>query len=235
MADRKSSTASRAPAGNGAPNEASVSAFATTTTTQTTPAAANVRSTSPYGTRSRNRGSRVNYAEDKDNDMDYEYTSTPSAASSSSKSGAGVAVEVAVAPTTASSRRASAVGGTGSKDKEGATAMVATVTSTGSKKRKNHHIAPVMPRDLGLSNMLSFENPYMRDGKLIACDGTTLSVNGTSSMFLNLPSFSFRQKVSQTVLLRTPLTLFYRPYLPRLRTSWRALLSRPHHGVSTYK
>lgn len=130
----------------------------------------------------------MNYAEDKDNDMDYEYTSTPSAASSSSKSGAGVAVEVAVAPTTASSRRASAVGGTGSKDKEGATAMVATVTSAGSKKRKNHHIAPVMPRDLGLSNMLSFENPYMRDGKLIACDGTTLSVNGTSSMFLNLVS-----------------------------------------------
>lgn len=34
------------------------------------------RSTSPYGTRSRNRSSvtRVNYAEDKDNDMDFEYT-----------------------------------------------------------------------------------------------------------------------------------------------------------------
>lgn len=146
----------------------------------------------------------MNYAEDKDNDMDYEYTSTPSAASSSSKSGAGVATEVAVAPTTASSRRASAVGGTGSKDKEGATTMIATVTSTGSKKRKNHHIAPVMPRDLGLSNMLSFENPYLRDGQLIACDGTTLSANGTSSMFLNFQFFSFPQKVSHALLSRTP-------------------------------
>lgn len=131
----------------------------------------------------------MNYAEDKDNDMDYEYTTTPSAASSSSKSGAGVAAEVAVAPTTVSSRRASAVGGTGSKDKEGVTAMIATATSTGSKKRKNHHIAPVMPRDLGLSNMLSFENPYLRNGQLIACDGTTLSVNGTAPTFLNFQIF----------------------------------------------
>lgn len=143
----------------------------------------------------------MNYAEDKDNDMDYEYTSTPSAASSSSKSTAGVTTEVAVMPTTASSRRASAVGGTGGKDKEGAketTAMVATTTSTGSKKRKNHHIAPVMPRDMGLSNMLSFENPRLKDGQLIADDGTTLSVNGTNSMFLTLelsvPSFLWEKK-----------------------------------------
>lgn len=124
----------------------------------------------------------MNYAEDKDNDMDYEYTTTSSAASSS-KSTAGVAAEVVV-PTTASSRRASAVGGSGSRDKEGAkenTAMVATTTSSGSKKRKNNQIAPVMPRDIGLSNMLSFENPYLKDGQLIADDGTTLSVNGTKS------------------------------------------------------
>lgn len=178
----------------------------------------------------------MNYAEDKDNDMDYEYTTTPSAASSSSKSGAGVAAETAVAPTTASSRRASAVGGTGSKDKEGAAAMVATTTSTGSKKRKNHHIAPVMPRDLGLSNMLSFESPYLRDGKLIAGDGTTLSVNGTSSMFLNF-QISFRQKFHKLSCSEYPLThvLFCRPYLPRLRASRRTLLSCPDHGVSTHQ
>ncbi|KAI5847114.1 PHD finger and BAH domain protein [Morchella snyderi] len=171
MADRKSSTTSRAPAGNGASTEAPNSTSATQT-----PSASNIRSTSPYGTRSRNRGSRVNYAEDKDNDMDYEYTTT---SASSSKSPAGAVAEIVV-PTTTSSRRASAVGGSASKDKEGAkeiTAVVATTTATSSKKRKKEYIAPVMPKDMGLSNMLSFDSPKLKNGQLIADDGTTLSVN----------------------------------------------------------
>lgn len=179
MADRKSSTTSRAPAGNGASTEAPNSTSATQT-----PSASNIRSTSPYGTRSRNRGSRVNYAEDKDNDMDYEYTTTPA---SSSKSPAGAVAEIVV-PTTTSSRRASAVGGSSSKDKEGAkeiTAVVATTTATSSKKRKKEYIAPVMPKDMGLSNMLSFDSPKLKNGQLIADDGTTLSVNGSSLSSLN--------------------------------------------------
>ncbi|KAG0133171.1 PHD finger and BAH domain protein [Tuber indicum] len=169
MADRKPSVStSRTTAGNGAAGDTSTGTANTQTTT-----AINTRSTSPYGTRSRGRGARINYAEDKDNDMDYEFTSTPSTSSSKS------AAAVEPIPSTNASRRASAVG-TGAKDKEAVkenTATAVATTFTSGKKRKSAHPPPIMPKDITLSNMMSFQNPHLKDGNLIADDGTSLAVN----------------------------------------------------------
>jgi hypothetical protein len=51
------------------------------------------------------------------------------------------------------------------------------------------------------SNMVSFENrgAYLEDGKLIADDGTTFSINGQSFSFV---SFLFYEKFSTSVLVR---------------------------------
>jgi len=136
------------------------------------------RATSPYGTRSRNRGAanRVNYAEDKDNEMEYEYTNTTmsststGAATSTSQSGVNTVVNGA------SGRRASAaVAGTG---KEVATA------AHGSKKRKSNFVPPKER----ISNMYSFENPFLKDGVLTAADGTTFTLNGMKFGSLYSPS-----------------------------------------------
>lgn len=179
MADRKSSiSTSRATAGNGAAGETSNSA----TTSQATTVIA-TRSTSPYGTRSRGRGARINYAEDKDNDMDYEFTFTPSTSSSKSAAGA-----VEPAPSTNVSRRTSAVG-TGGKEKDSTKESAAVVAT---RKRKSAHPAPILTKDITLSNMLSFENPHLRDGKLISDDGTSLAVNGSAPP----PPFNFFCEVS---------------------------------------
>ena len=99
--------------------------------------------------------------------MEYEYTNTPasststSAAASSSQSGAS-----AVNGGSTSRRASTAVANTG---KEFA------VTAHGSRKRKN----TIVQHKERISNMVSFENPCLKDGVLTADDGTTFAVHGT--------------------------------------------------------
>jgi len=146
----------------------------------------NMRASSPYGTRSRNRGARVNYAEDKDNEMDFELSATYNPTSPTSK-------PAGDATTSGTSRRQLAAGpaaGKDSKDGKDAapTALTATTTnSVAGKKRKGGAAAAAaaqaaissMMKDASLSNMLSFDRPFLKDGKLISDDGTVLVVHGT--------------------------------------------------------
>jgi len=126
------------------------------------------RATSPYGTRSRNRGAanRVNYAEDKDNEMEYEYTNTTvsststSAAASTGQSGGNTSVNGG------SGRRASAAVTSTGKE--------VAISAHGSKKRKGTFVQ-LKER---ISNMYSFENAFLKDGVLTADDGTTFTLNG---------------------------------------------------------
>ncbi|KAA8894211.1 hypothetical protein FN846DRAFT_786792 [Sphaerosporella brunnea] len=172
MADRKGSASSRAT------NAAATGESATKAASSSSAAAITfaVRATSPYGTRSRNRGARVNYAEDKDNEMDFEFTTPYNPTSTSSKTNGD-------ASSSGTSRRQTAAAGSGkeSKDaKEPAPAMPSASSSTVTgKKRKNVASQMIIPmtKDASLSNMLSFENPFLQDGKLVADDGTTLAVH----------------------------------------------------------
>lgn len=81
-----------------------------------------------------------------------------------------------------SSRRQSAAI-TANGQKETAVATLAPTNVAAGKKRKggSQAVTVVQPmvKDSSLSNMLSFENPVLQDGKLIADDGTVLSVHGT--------------------------------------------------------
>lgn len=140
------------------------------------------RATSPYGTRSRNRGaaSRVNYAEDKDNEMDYDYTtvtvpsaSTNTAASSSQSMGSTIV-------NGGSSRRASAAMTAATREASGA--------SHSTKKRKGTFVQPKER----ICNMYSFSSPVVKDGVLTADDGTTFSVNGMNMVTCARPTFSLQ-------------------------------------------
>jgi hypothetical protein len=168
MADRKGSVASRA-----------TNADPPTTAVATSSAAtmSSIRSTSPYGTRSRFRGPRVNYAEDKDNEMDFEFTTpynpTPQNKTNGESSSSGT------------SRRQPAAAAASAKDsnpaKDAALAVPAPSSTTASgKKRKSaaQKDIPPMVKDASLSNMYSFEKPFLQDRKLIADDGTVFAVHG---------------------------------------------------------
>lgn len=197
MADRKGSVSSRVTtAAVTTPVTAPVDTPPTNTTSNTAAVAAiaamsNVRASSPYGTRSRNRGARVNYAEDKDNEMDFELSANYNPTPPTSK---------AAGDATASgpSRRqpaAAAVPATGKDSKDGKdaaqTAPPATTTTTNSaagKKRKGGAAAAAaaaqlaissMTKDASLTNMLSFDRPHLKDGRLISDDGTVFEVHGT--------------------------------------------------------
>ena len=157
------------------------------------PTMSTVRSTSPYGTRSRNRGARVNYAEDKDNDMDYEFATPFSQPSNGTNEPSSA---------TAGPRKQSTTAGTAKDPKDcNSTALAVPASASAGKKRKgmgagggggagsvgggggngggSGAMTPTMAKDASYSNMLSFEKPYLKDGKLKALDGTELSVHGT--------------------------------------------------------
>lgn len=128
------------------------------------------RATSPYGTRSRNRGAanRVNYAEDKDNEMEYEYTNTTNSSASTNAAGP-----------TSQSGGSTTTGGVSGRRTSGAVANTGkevAAAAHGSKKRKGTFVQPKER----ISNMYSFENPFLKDGVLIADDGTTFALNGTN-------------------------------------------------------
>ena len=141
------------------------------------------RATSPYGTRSRNRGAanRVNYAEDKDNEMEFEYTNTPNTSNSTS-----------LASTMAhlGSNTSSSGGSTGKRNPGAGSSLgkeLAVAATHGSKKRKS----TILQQRERISNMFSFQNPYLRDGVLMADDGTTLTVNGMQlEVFFFFPTIS---------------------------------------------
>lgn len=137
------------------------------------------RATSPYGTRSRNRGaaSRVNYAEDKDNEMDYDYTTAPSASTNTAASSQSIGNTVVNG---GSSRRASAATTAATKEALG--------TSHSTKKRKGTFVQPKEK----ICNMYSFNNPVVKDGVLTADDGTTFSVNGMNMVICARPTFSLQ-------------------------------------------
>jgi hypothetical protein len=140
----------------------------------------NLRSTSPYGTRSRNRGARVNYAEDKDNEMDYEYTAPSVAASSTTKPSSTPQEGISGGST----RRQPGVTATkDAKDAKVATTVIPSVPSnaTAGKKRKGGNGFIVnMTKDPALSNMFSFDRPHLQNGKLVSDDGTEFNVHGES-------------------------------------------------------
>src|SRR5437762_11559367 len=82
--------ASNAPTATPSSSSSSSSSSTANTTAQTSDASnaavmSKTRSTSPYGTRSRNRSTaaRINYAEDKDNEMDYELANASNGTSQS--------------------------------------------------------------------------------------------------------------------------------------------------------
>jgi hypothetical protein len=190
----------------------------------------NIRSASPYGTRSRNRGARVNYAEDKDNEMDYEFTTPYNHTPSNTK--ANGSLEGASSGT---SRRQSAVAGLGKDTKDGKDVApvvlpVSTNTAAGKKRKGGQVVAPAMTKDPSLSNMLSFDRPHLKDGKLVAEDGTALEVHGTYTIvardstplwrcYLVTIAFYFLSpglRIYRHVLICKS----YRPYLSCLRASW---------------
>lgn len=130
------------------------------------------RATSPYGTRSRNRGvGRVNYAEDKDDHMDFEPTSTTTSTSTATPV---AAVTNGSSQTSSSSRRQSTAAAAAST-KENPPNAPSTATS---KKRKASQPVVYKVEDRGLSNMPYFNKPFLKDGKITSEDGLTLQVNG---------------------------------------------------------
>lgn len=74
------------------------------------------------------------------------------------------------------------------------------------------------------SNMLSFDRcgARLKDGKLIADDGTCLEVNG-----MHLWTFP--------IAIDYVLTFYIRPCIPDLRTAWRAVLPWTDNGVSSHQ
>jgi hypothetical protein len=167
MADRKGSVASRATTNAANPPTAAVS---TSSPAETTTA---------YGTRSKARGPRINYAEDKDNEMDFEFTPPYNPTSNTSKTNG-------ESSSSGTSRRQPTAGAASGKDsnhgKDSALAVPAASSSTVSgKKRKSAALQqdiPPMVKDASLSNMYSFDKPYLNDRKLIADDGTVFAIHG---------------------------------------------------------
>lgn len=191
MADRKGSVSSSKTltnAASAAPTSGDVPPAASATSSAA--AMTNVRSASPYGTRSRNRGARINYAEDKDNEMDYEFTPPYTSVATTSSTKTNGTLEAPTSGTTGTTRRQSAAGASGKAEiKDGndaaaaaSSALMVPTNNAAGKKRKgagSQVMVQNMSKDSTLSNMLSFDSPYLEDGKLIAEDGTVLRVHGT--------------------------------------------------------
>ena len=241
MADRKGSVLSRAT------NAAATSDPSSTTGSgSSTPAVmANARAPSPYGTRSR-WGARVNYAEDKDNEMDYEFTPPYTAPKTNGTAeGAGAAT-----------RRQSTVVGNG-KDPKEPTAFQQTFNAPAGKKRKggsghssangngNGTAMTVQTpnstlREISLTNMLSFDRPFLKDGKLVAETGQCCRLKVRRIVAISpIPRFwrwCLQQPLAPPNHLRSRndfamLIAMTRPHIPYLRTPWGALLSWTYHGV----
>jgi len=185
MADRKASVSSRVAAAATAAVAPSPP-LTNSTLTASAPVPSDMRTQAPYGTRSRGRNSRVNYAEDKDNEMDFElsssYNPTPPTTKPGDATAAGSARRQPPAPSEAP------LAGKDSRGAKDAAQSVqpATASTAAGRKRKGGAAAAaaaqaavsLVTKDLSLSNMLSFDSPFLKDGKLISDDGIVFEVHG---------------------------------------------------------
>lgn len=160
----------------------------------------------PYGTRSRGRNApRPNYAEDRDIDMEFEVAPTKTAKalnsivngskSDSEKSspaqprksltngtGSNSAPKESIPGTSSFSARPDDVNGTGSLRKRKHTASTPNSSSSagGNAAKRQFTLPPGESDGRHFTNMVSFETsqPFLKDGKLTADDGTTFALNG---------------------------------------------------------
>lgn len=163
---------------------------------------------SPYGTRSRNRNSnRPNYAEDREPEIEFEYQLAHKEDDSQKISRSTTAVatngnttmrdsipgtstfSVTSTPTAPPSKKRKTMSHAAAAAAANATPAQSVVPAAHSAARRASAVG-TMNQSLRVqdSNMLTFDDSKgrLRDGKLVADDGTVLAVNGQSFNFLLL-------------------------------------------------
>jgi hypothetical protein len=161
-----------------------------------------------YGTRSRGRNApRPNYAEDRDLEMDVDASASKSAKRNSgvalnnivngsnpdektssaprkslngNANGANGSAKDAIPGTSSFSARPEDVNGSNLRKRKQPASTPNSTPTSGSAAKKIFTSAPGDSEGGYFTNMMSFEThgPYLKDGKLIADDGTTFGLNG---------------------------------------------------------